>query len=507
MRELKDVEDDNMADEEFSDPSEPEDVSSDEADDNDGGGEDDDDGQEDKNVNNFPIQTSLMIFLEKVVKPNGLDWQNEETVKAIWEEHPNLSKPSDSDDKNILHLLIESHMIAEPKTRSYIRQAISKITAKYPQLVQLRDTGGQTPLYMAMAKGDPPLIRAITKNCKVRSGEDVPDALGTEKTAKTSTTETGDPLSEAIAVKNLAGGLTENVLHYVLRPKPVKTPPETIKSIVGKASVNAITLQDQHGFTPLHYAVAYENSSETQFNYIKKLVKRGETKKLIRLGTAVLDLETSKDSLSVYRYHVKTREQFKEKPITLLPIRPKPSAKPLDGDGKSLAKETGPVSGPALALDEKEKKWLEENKRAEKNDKAKDKASTHEKEGERPTQPEIRLLSPVIEKEGPNASADREEQRAVRSSQKPHGHSSKDIDSEDVGPLLSRKRRVLTGTMSVEELGAIAEAQKRERDEWADRIATELRKQYLRSRSHRKAINLLYGNNPEGKCPYLPLKR
>ncbi|KAL6831425.1 hypothetical protein J3E69DRAFT_329441 [Trichoderma sp. SZMC 28015] len=454
-----------------------------------------------KEVNHYPIQTSLIDFQSKAIVPGKLDWKDSKIVEEIWTDNPNLSKPSDSDGKNILHLLVESYIIKRGPERKCICEAISHITARYPELVQNCSTSGSTPLYMAMVKGDMLLVATIIKNCRLQpngkdDGNNSKDITEGATNGKKGMEKRDDLLSQALAVQCIGdSSREENALHYALRTESSAITPAILNWIVRRAPVAAIAARDSDGFTPLHYAVDYGKSSEVQFELIMILLRKGEHKKLIGQGKAVLDILTN-SNLSVYQHLIKTREFFVERPTVILtqPTRQiSSSLNKLKAEGKPLEVRAS-VQGQST-LDIREQEWVakaEAMKATPNTDKERSKPSIHEerieedvkKENEGPSLPNF-----TQKKEGPGVAKHRE-QRTVGPS--------RDSVTNDNGPTVKsetqQKHNLQQKSMPHKQT---IEERKRERDEWSKKIEVELKKQYLRSRPHQRAIQLLYGKNPQ----------
>ncbi|KAK4082772.1 uncharacterized protein Triagg1_1662 [Trichoderma aggressivum f. europaeum] len=460
------------------------------------------DDDEYKEINDYPIQTFLTDFQSKAIVPGKLDWKNPKIVEEIWTDNPNLSRPSDSDGKNILHLLVESYIIKRGPERKCICEAISHITARYPELVQNRSTSGPTPLYMAMVKGDQLLVTTIINKCKLQpnakdDGNNSKDVTENATKGKKEMERRDDPLAQALAVQCKEDDREENPLHYALRTESSAITPAILNRIVRRAPVAAIAARDSDGFTPLHYAVDYGKSSRAQFELIMILLRKGEPKRLITQKQAVLDLLTNDSRLSVYQHLIKTREYFVERPTVILtqPIRQNPSSlNKVKTEGKP-PEVRGAVQGQST-LDVREQEWVakaEAMKDVSNTDKERSKPSIREEK----TDEDVKggnegpsLPNSTQKKEGPGAAKHREQRTVVG----PPGDSLTDDNGPTANSEIQRKHTLQQKPM---QHGQTIEERKHERDDWSKKIEMELKKQYLRSRPHQRAIQLLYGKNPQ----------
>jgi len=472
-----------------------------------------------------PFNRALLDFVENKVLKGELDWNKADEIFALY---PALREQSELNGQTVLHMLIDSwqkHIPVNLKVLPPIRKAFVAIVAKYPELVKVRDTldqqgsriSGQTVLYRAIASGHSRIVDAVVKNTK-------PIETTSSSGKKSKKEKANDPLSQAILVRCSADGREENSLHFALRSSPQVVSPETLKKLVRKSTEAAVAAADSFGFTPLHYAVDYSRCSHDQYGIIKSLLKTGEKSSLIKSGKAVLDFVTNGERLSVYRYHIKTREQFREK-------APPPKL------GQSTRAKTEEDLRNLRRQDEEQraKEFDEQRRRQQRQQQGERKRA--QTDGDRDSESEgeankashfSRNAQPAVpgkgapkgedaksqvykgaptgsgkefrDKEGPRGREPRVDTRAPPAardeSQKPKG------DGRPRGPdPRTPLKRTATVTFAEPESEETAEDRKRKRDEYSDKLKMDIKIQYLRTRSHHKAVKFLYGKNPDGMHP------
>lgn len=424
------------------------------------------------------IHRGLKAFELKVVK-DQLDWKSSQ---EIWEKHKKCLKyQSEVNQKNILHLLVDNYVEATSgKEKGLIARAFTKITAKYPALIQQLDKDKQTPLYKAIDGKKSTLVEIIVAKCTSKS-----DAKKGKK---------DDPLSKALGVKCTLNGNTENCLHLALKAGLDVVSPPALKKLAKKATEETIADTDKHGFTPLHHAVAYGKITEERYEVIKILLKKGDSKSLVRDRVAVLDKFADKDKLSVYQYHLHTREIFKEK-LVAQKIPPSLRLRHVNAGKQEDERQIGPEKARQSQSQPDEKKRETQS----------GKVGPGGKEGppgERQNQ------NRKDEKDGPGGA--RQDNRQERGGKEepdraePDGRLGEPRDKRDAwqnntlgGGKQPLARRVTH--KEPEEKEESPEEKKRKRDEWSEKIKNELKIQCLRTRTHKEATRFLYGKNPNGE--------
>ncbi|KAI1427616.1 hypothetical protein F5Y12DRAFT_711841 [Xylaria sp. FL1777] len=142
------------------------------------------------------------------------------------------------------------------------------LVKKYPQLLDIVDDSGRTPLFIAVIRKNYIALAAIMKSHKN------PDSL------------------LATTCDHGRNSIHAAIFHHLDEENALK--------LIDKASEKTLCIQDQDGLTPLHLAVQYDSSSESRLRIVQKLLPR---------GSQALDKFTAKPKdLSVYEYHEYTRK-------------------------------------------------------------------------------------------------------------------------------------------------------------------------------------------------------
>ncbi|KAI0099322.1 hypothetical protein GGR51DRAFT_396279 [Nemania sp. FL0031] len=140
----------------------------------------------------------------------------------------------------------------------------------HPQLLQIRDDSGKTPLYITIVRKNFNALAAILD----KYSDDLNSLL-------------------AVACDHGRNSIHAAIFHnldeaYTLR-------------LVEKASEETLCMRDQDGLTPLHLAVQYSRCSESQLRIVRALIARGDK--------ALDEFSTNPKDLSVYMYHQYTRDK------------------------------------------------------------------------------------------------------------------------------------------------------------------------------------------------------
>ncbi|KAK4205446.1 putative peptidase [Triangularia verruculosa] len=139
----------------------------------------------------------------------------------------------------------------------------------HPQLLYMPDDNGRTPLY----------ITIVTKNLNVLSAI-------LDKFSGNMDTLLALPCNQG-----------RNSIHAaIFHSLPVRYTLELIQ----RASESTLCAEDQDGLTPLHLAVEYNRSSETQKQVVEALLKQGDK--------SLDSFNATPSKLSVYQYHQHTRQ-------------------------------------------------------------------------------------------------------------------------------------------------------------------------------------------------------
>ncbi|KAL4992920.1 hypothetical protein BDV10DRAFT_198732 [Aspergillus recurvatus] len=171
-----------------------------------------------------------------------------------------------------------------------LQVAIRRIAECYPHLLTVYNKDTETPLYLAITLSDRQAFikEGLLKISKARS----------------------ESLQRAIEVPCLQQ--MENRLHLAL--KNAKPNANLVMLLIEHASQHAINARDKDNWTPLHRAVDYGKLGSKSLTIIRKLIKTGEEMPEDQVDGEqpqfVLDtyVTLGKEKLSVYQYHIYTRE-------------------------------------------------------------------------------------------------------------------------------------------------------------------------------------------------------
>lgn len=445
--------------------------------------------------------------------------------KSVFEKYQRLGSVSEHDDKTVLHRLVEEYAKPPPERnganhdKMHLRLSVRNIVEQYPHLVKVRDNKGRgiTPLYGALARvvkdRDLGLAHYMILGCLVppqSGGKGSSTATGEPNTPKQ------HPLTEALAIRCSVEDRTENALHLVMRHPYVVTP-KARKKLVDLADGFTIADADLKGYTPLHYAVEYVRSSEEQYELIRQMITIGDCKTLIEQDRAVLDRRTD-SGLSVYQYHMQTRERFLLKPPTTTrpgraPSRVRaPIRRPTGGGGgggrdiPDAGRHPRDTERPQVRNFSRERNTSRdrdpeaERERRDSSPGAERKDGPGGKEG------------PGGSKEGPGAREPTRRGRDATRTVHPSGRESSArrgqlyaqgrvgfaIDDSITTPVTHGEPAITRRTAQAPQQPS-PEERKKVLEDWANKIQLELKIQCMRKRSHGAAERFLYGRNSNGK--------
>lgn len=215
-------------------------------------------------------------FIRKI-KDNELTLDNQANLDAFLAEHENILGKRTSKNQNLLHLLAESAGSKDwyKKTKKLVK---ALITTSWPEgdLLAQQDADDKTPLYCAIATKDHKLAKAM---CEAHPDIDSVIKLPSKRT---------NSLQKALQLK-------------------ISTNAELITLMIDKSSPETLCAKDESGLTPLHLAVDYLRSDDTQLGIVKSIVERcpqamDQTYEHREMGL-----------LSAYRYHELTYQEGMEK--------------------------------------------------------------------------------------------------------------------------------------------------------------------------------------------------
>ncbi|KAF6833666.1 hypothetical protein CPLU01_05387 [Colletotrichum plurivorum] len=419
--------------------------------------DDHDDQDEFDDVDDAETQSNEAIiqsFMDGMKKdPKNFEKQLANEPNKIFDTY-HLSSESEINSKTVLHYIVEEFpkLIrvkgAVPHRRALL-QAVKTITARYPHLLTIT-ADGITPLYSAIqccaSINDDRLAGYMIRNCKRLKDAEVAKPVATggggDDDAASSTDDASHPLTEALAVEctSVSNNRSETVLHLAMRNHAVfVSNMKLLRRLASRASEAAVISRDRGKFTPLHYAVDYEWSSQEQYEIVELLLAAGESSTLIAEEKAVLDLHSKKDDMSVYEYHQWTRDKYKEPPTQ--PPKEVPNTKEAPGRGRN------PV-------------------------------------------PTIHIPT----RDGSERPNGRGDSQTLNS---PMGYGLQRAPTE--GHRVTERERQATTKEKEKDKAQEQTPEKRKeiRDQWFDKIQMLLKMKCLRTRSHEASTRFLYGGNPK----------
>ncbi|KAF9883913.1 hypothetical protein FE257_002656 [Aspergillus nanangensis] len=292
-------------------------------------GSDDNAFSEDEKDDDPPDHKGLQDLLNSI-KRKEIDWDNpKEYFGKGGRFSSHLKLRSERNQDCILHFLVKDN---DDQETDEIATAIKFITRFYPRLMWTLNKESMTPLYCALDNLDKRRVRLIRKGFfRARLKP--------------------DHMAQAIATP--CGVHRENCLHRALKSQPLHYP--VLSLLVGSANQTATNAIDSQGYTPLHRAVQYEHSSENMLDIIKKLIDLGDPDLSLANSSekVAFDMFASfeTEKLSVYEYHMKTREKEEERERAREIKRGMQLAK-IRGKEKSEADKGHPFEKPGLKTQE-----------------------------------------------------------------------------------------------------------------------------------------------------------
>lgn len=302
-------------------------------------------------------------------------------------------------------------------------------------------------------------------------------------------------------------GLTDhskrNCIHVALKST---LPTDVIIKLIEAASEESLCKQDRDELTPLHYAVDYERCTKDRLPVVEALIKRSDK---------AFDIKSDKPGLrSVFLYHINSRKNYKEpkkrsNPASRNPTRPRdnrsqpskaPNGRPPEASRKGMPDKEKSKADSKEAILEEERRRLEQSR---------PNAYPHK----------ISLLqeSAKAKAAGESKYDSSHEMKGVRRS---NTGILKDEEARNGNQVPSSKGKDSAGPSS--KRGGPTKRKKDTREETANIIAKELKLHSLRSifrrnaanmqynqmnravkvlRTSRTAIEFLYGDNENGRCP------
>ncbi|OJJ01280.1 hypothetical protein ASPVEDRAFT_82804 [Aspergillus versicolor CBS 583.65] len=256
------------------------------------------------------IVTSIKAFKKE-------DWADIDTEKAFGENSdrwPNLGVASETRGDTVLHMLITTDY-ENDRERENLVKAIQCTIQFRPELWTRHNSERATPLYLALTSPNAKRIDLLKQDLFISrpSRNTIDRAL------------LGAGIAAACTAKK------DNCLHLALKHRIHST--SLLTSMIKYASPDAVNATEKNNWTPLHRAAKYEHSSSGSLKIIKALIARGESGERtddVSSGCAyALDtyVQVDNEELSVYQYHMKTREEMRPPPATSSRQANKPSRK------------------------------------------------------------------------------------------------------------------------------------------------------------------------------------
>ncbi|KAL3472351.1 hypothetical protein BJX99DRAFT_249704 [Aspergillus californicus] len=260
-----------------------EDASGDEDEDSNGDEYDDGDDENDT-ADSFPVHTQLQAIVKSIKNREITDWTKDAEVFR----NQYLTKISEKTEDCILHLLMNVDDVDKEGNKE-IAKAIKNIARYHPDLMTARNCDKVTPLGLFPIK-----------------------ILGKRKTA----------LEKAIG--SACSRQKENCLHlavkkclHVAMKNKSRDASSLLETIIVHATPDAINARDSGNWTPLHHAVNYQHSGESTLRIIQTLLSRAEPRPETGSDLSpprreyALDAYVTwqKEDLSVYSYHMRTRNR------------------------------------------------------------------------------------------------------------------------------------------------------------------------------------------------------
>lgn len=247
-----------------------------------------------------PNHTSLQDIVTSIKAFEETDWADTDTQMLFGEDSdrwPHLGVASETTGDRILHILM-TESYANKAQRANLGKAIQCTIQYRPNLWTERNEQELTPLYLALSSLNTDRVNLLKKH------------LFLSRTSKNPIPRV--ELERAIATKCPVD--RENCLHLALKHRIYST--SLLTSMIKYATPEAINATDENNWTPLHRAARYDLSSEGSLKIIKALIARGEVRDGVLSPNAkyALDMyvKIDKEYLSVYQYHMKTREKTRQ---------------------------------------------------------------------------------------------------------------------------------------------------------------------------------------------------
>lgn len=273
-------------------------------DDNDNDEEDDEEDDEEEECDDEkqteepnPIHAHLQAIVKSIKRFNSKSWEDHQKMFRKQEENwTHLKDQSEKTGDCILHFLIKDEDVSQDQQKELIR-AIRHIAKNHTDLLVTKNEDKMTPLYMALNWPDPRRASLVRKGF-----------FASKKLKKVQ-----EKLIATVATK--CGPDDENCLHAALKSR--LRDPSVLELLVDHATQEAVNARDKHNWTPLHWAVGYQHSSEQTLELLRRLINKSEPDPERQEGfgapTSMYAFDVyagaGREKLSVYEYHIKKREE------------------------------------------------------------------------------------------------------------------------------------------------------------------------------------------------------
>lgn len=419
----------------------------------------DEDERDDEPLDEDPPIHKQLLEIVGAIKNRQIDWEKRKEYfgkqKKRWDH---LTEKSERNDNGILHFLIlDEDGTGSSSTVKEKAKAVRYIVKYQPQLLMRHNKDGMTPLYLALDNQKFTLVKGIFRaNIKE------------------------EQMAKAISLRCTTLG--ENCLHYAM--KSSRVPLEIQQQLVAYADHESINAKSNGNFTPLHRAVHYRYSSEERFKIVQKLIEKSEEPLSAGDGADSQPVECALDTyatlegekVSVYEYHVKTREETLKAPSRPAKQAPAKSASikpPFNGIEDTKSGEE--AARQKQAKEERDRGLLEKPKDAPRRNQEGNTQSNRNKPGPGGSRDQLKVPEP---------------ERAA--SPNPGGLSRSVTFAEETIKKQSAEQEQ-EKKQSKEKLEA------QQRIKWSDEIQSELRLHCLRTRTIAQSTQFLYGKNNESK--------
>ncbi|RBA15540.1 hypothetical protein FPRO05_12614 [Fusarium proliferatum] len=239
-------------------------------------GSDDEDGDEDEEGEEASVKDMLTQVL-KEIRSGELDLTDTKKL-ATFTTHrgPVLARQTgDRDQPTALHIMARENKKKLPNLDDKMEPLI-KFLCQQKNYLEIKDRSGHTSLFLAIEQRKKTLVQWM---CDAH-----PD------------------ISSIIAI---VGNKGMNCIHIGIS-KRIKF----LDLLINKAATEALAAKDDHGNTPLHLAVGYENCKREQLEYVEMMLEKGD-----RAIFNSTNGDFNKANLSPYMWHKESVRKGRKKAV------------------------------------------------------------------------------------------------------------------------------------------------------------------------------------------------